>query len=149
MLILYVLTSLAIWLAFRVVAGLIDRVRLREFDHQMGAFVGLAKGVLLCLVITFFAVTLSETARQTVLRSRSGYYIALFIRRAGPVLPAEIRDVLGKYIDELDRRLAPAASARDVPPSRGVCATATPPKPADEGEAQPDDFSKLQGFGYL
>src|SRR3972149_1242062 len=59
MLVLYIVTSLAIWLLFRMVSGIIDRVKLREFDRQMGALFGLAKGALLCLVITFFAVTLS------------------------------------------------------------------------------------------
>ena len=37
--------------------GAIDRVKLNEFDRQMGALVGFAKGVLLCIAITFFAVT--------------------------------------------------------------------------------------------
>lgn len=110
-LVLYLLTSLGIWLLFRLVAGVIDRVRLKEFDRQVGAIFGAAKGILLCLLITFFAVTLSESARQSVLRSRSGYYTALMIRRARPVLPQDLRDLLGKYIDELDRRLDPEESA--------------------------------------
>jgi membrane protein required for colicin V production len=33
MLILYLVTSVAVWLAFRLVAGAIDRVRLKDFDH--------------------------------------------------------------------------------------------------------------------
>ncbi len=44
MLVLYILTSLAIWLLFRMVSGIIDRVKLKEFDRQMGALFGLAKG---------------------------------------------------------------------------------------------------------
>jgi membrane protein required for colicin V production len=107
MLVLYVLTSLAIWLAFRVVADFINRVQLKEFDRQLGALVGAAKGLLWCIVITFFTVTLSEPARQTILRSRSGYYIAVATHRAVPILPRELRDVLGKYIDELDEKLDP------------------------------------------
>ena len=66
MLVLYLLTSLAIWLAFRVVAKAISRVQLKDFDRQAGALFGAAKGVLWCLVITFFAVTLSESARQAI-----------------------------------------------------------------------------------
>jgi hypothetical protein len=69
---LYVATALAIWLLFRLVSGAIDRVKLKEFDRQLGVVFGLAKGILYCVIITFFAVTLSETARQTVLQSRSG-----------------------------------------------------------------------------
>jgi membrane protein required for colicin V production len=107
MFILYVATSALVWLAFRLVARLIDRVRLKDFDHQVGALFGLAKGVVYCVVITFFAVTISEDTRQTVLHSRSGYYIAVLTRHAEPVLPKEVRDVVGKYIDELERKLDP------------------------------------------
>jgi membrane protein required for colicin V production len=107
MLILFIATSAAVWIVFRLVSGAIDSVRLKSFDRQIGALFGLVKGVLLCLVITFFAVTLSEAARQKVLKSRSGYYIAVLIDRANPVLPQEVRGVLGQYIDELDRKLDP------------------------------------------
>ena len=62
--------SLAVWLVFRLVSGFIDRLRLKEFDKQMGGLVGAAKGVLLCLAITFFAVTLHERSRESVLESR-------------------------------------------------------------------------------
>lgn len=111
MLVLYLVTSLGIWLVFRLVAGMIDRVRLKEFDRQIGALFGLAKGVLLCVVITFFVVTLSESARQKVLGSYSGRYIAVLIKNATPVLPEEVTSVLGEYIDELDRKLDPATPA--------------------------------------
>ena len=70
MLVLYVVTAGAIWLLFRLVSGIIDRLKLKEFDRQLGALFGLAKGVLYCVIITFFAVTLSEPARQAVLQSR-------------------------------------------------------------------------------
>jgi len=116
MLVLYLLTSVVIWLLFRLVARIIDRVRLKEFDRQAGALFGAAKGILWCLVITFFVVTLSESARQSVLRSRSGYYTALLIRRARPVLPEDLRNLLGQYIDELDRKLDPE---EESPPSSG------------------------------
>jgi membrane protein required for colicin V production len=105
MLALYLLTSLVIWLVFRVVAKIISRVQLKGFDRQAGALLGAAKGVLWCLVITFFAVTLSERARQTVLHTRSGYYTTLLLRNAAPVLPQEVRNAVGGYIDELNRKL--------------------------------------------
>jgi len=105
MLILFVATSAGVWLVFRLVAGLIDKIQLKAFDRQLGALLGLLKGVLICLVITFFAVTLSEALRQEVLRARSGYYIALLIDRIKPVLPMEVRDLVGQYLEELDRKL--------------------------------------------
>lgn len=114
MLILFVATSAAVWIVFRLVAGLIDKVRLKGFDRQLGALLGVVKGALLCLVITFFAVTLSEAARQKVLLSRSGYYIAKLIDQAGPVLPEEVQGVLGRYIEELDRKLDPNTPAQSA-----------------------------------
>ena len=105
MFVLYLLTSFTIWMLFRFVAGVIDRVKLKEFDRQMGAIFGLAKGILFCVVITFFAVTLSENLRQIVLGSFSGRAIAVLIKNATPVMPEEVTDVLGKYIEELGTQL--------------------------------------------
>jgi membrane protein required for colicin V production len=107
MLVLYLGTSLVIWVVFRVVANFISRVRLREFDRQMGALFGAAKGVLLCVAITFFAVTLSTKARAAVLQSRSGYYIALLLNRADAVMPKELHEVLDPYLNKLERELDP------------------------------------------
>ena len=120
MLVLYAITSLAIWLAFRVLANFIDRLQLKEFDRQLGALFGAAKGLLWCIVITFFAVTLSEPARQTILKSRSGYYIAVVTERAAAILPEEVRVVLGKYIEELDRKLDPNTPAESEAGRPGV-----------------------------
>ena len=100
MLLLYVGTSLVVWLLFNLVSGFMARLRLKEFDRQLGGVFGAVKGVLWCVVITFFAVTLSEPGRQAVLKSYSGYYIAVLTERARPILPQEVRAVLGKYIDE-------------------------------------------------
>jgi membrane protein required for colicin V production len=107
MFVLYMLTSLAIWIAFRFIKGIIERVKLKEFDRQMGALVGLAKGFLLCMVITFFAVTLGETTRQMVLKSYSGDAISRITRHANPILPEDVRAVIGKYIDEMEHKLDP------------------------------------------
>jgi membrane protein required for colicin V production len=119
MLVLYLVTSLLIWIAFRYVSGFIDRVKLREFDRQLGFLLGAAKGVLYCVVITFFAVTLSEDAREKVLRSRSGYYIAVLIHRAQPVMPPEVHQLLGPYLDQLNRQLDPRQPPAPEPRGRG------------------------------
>src|SRR5439155_908443 len=87
MLILYVGSSIGIWLVFRLVAGFIDSVRLRDFDRQIGAIFGAGKGVLLCLVITFFALSLSETSRGMVHSSRAGYYMSQLLKESDPYLP--------------------------------------------------------------
>ncbi|MEZ6102952.1 MAG: CvpA family protein [Pirellulaceae bacterium] len=106
MLLLYLGSSLVIWLFFRGVRNSIDRWKLKGFDRQIGALFGLAKGIVLSVVITFFALTLlSDTQRQTIVHSRSGYYIAKLINEANAIMPDEVHNVLGPYLDQLDRQL--------------------------------------------
>ena len=64
---------------------------------------GLAKGVLLCVIITLFVVTLaSETQRQSVFQSRSGYYIARLLDKADAVMPGELRQVIDPFVEKLE-----------------------------------------------
>lgn len=116
MLILYVGTSLAIWVAFRFVSDFIDRLKLKEFDRQLGAILGFAKGVLLCVIVTLFAVTLlGESPRQNIIESYSGYYIAKLLDNAHTVIPPEVHEVLHPYIDSLDQRLGRHDRSKDRP----------------------------------
>ncbi len=109
MLALFLGTSLVVWIAFRLVSGAIDRLKLKEFDRQIGALLGLVKGALLCIVITIFAVSLlGPVNRDKVVNSRSGHYIALALDRAHAVMPKEVHDTLSPYIHKLDDRLSPA-----------------------------------------
>jgi len=119
MLILYIGTSLVIWIAFRMVRGFIDRVRLNEFDRQIGALFGAAKGVAFCVAITFFAVTMSAQAREAILKSKSGYYIAQLLAKADGVMPRELHDVLDPYLDKLERGLDPryGSQIETIPPT--------------------------------
>jgi membrane protein required for colicin V production len=106
MLVLYVGTSLLIWIFFRMVSGFIDKLKLNEFDRQIGALFGFAKGVLLCVIITLFAVTLlGDSQREAIVQSRSGFYIARLLDKSHSVMPQEIHDVLSPYIHTLDERL--------------------------------------------
>jgi membrane protein required for colicin V production len=107
MLIIYLGSSAIIWIMSRGIRTALERVQLKEFDHQVGMLFGAAKGVLYCIVITFFVVTLSAMGREAVLKSRSGYYIARFLHKATPVMPSEMRQVLGPYIDKLEHQLDP------------------------------------------
>ena len=107
MLILFLGTGLVVWIGFNLVSEVIERVKLKEYDRQLGAMFGLAKGVLLCVLITLFAVgLLSEPQRQQICNSKSGYYIAVLLDKADAVIPSELHQVLEPYIDQLDRNVA-------------------------------------------
>ncbi len=106
MLLLYFGSSLIIWMLFRLVSTSIDKVKLKDFDRQLGAGFGLLKGVALCLLITMFAMTLLGAAQQQrIANSRSGLYISRILANAGGILPAEIKQIVGPYIDNVEKRL--------------------------------------------
>ena len=95
MLILFIGTSLVIWVAFRMVSNTIDRLRLKEFDRQIGALFGLAKGGLYCILVTMFGVTLlGDGVREKIVVSRSGHYIASVLDRSEAIIPEEFQEVL-------------------------------------------------------
>ncbi|MEK6238434.1 MAG: CvpA family protein [Planctomycetales bacterium] len=102
MFIIYLACSAAIWILFQYVSKFIERVKLQEFDRQVGAIIGFTKGAVICLAITFFTVTLSLDARQSILQSRSGHVAAVVMDRAHAVMPDELHNVLGPYIHQLD-----------------------------------------------
>ncbi len=128
MLVLYIVTAAAIWLLFRLVKRIIDRVELKEFDRQLGAIFGLLKGIVYCILITFFAVTLSGSARHVILTSRSGHFLARAIHKAKPVLPEDVHRLLGTYIDELDAKLHAPPESLDRPAE-----ALSPPSDLDRG----------------
>ncbi|MCA9147999.1 MAG: CvpA family protein [Planctomycetales bacterium] len=115
MLILYVATSFVIWVVFQLVRGFIDQAKLKEFDQQLGALFGLGKGILLCVIITLFAVTLTQPkTRQQIIDSKSGYYITRLLDQADAVMPAELHDFLSPYLEKLDRGLNGEDESLDI-----------------------------------
>ncbi len=106
MLILFAGTSLVIWIFFRFISKAIDRIQLREFDRQMGALLGLIQGILLCMILAFFGVTLSERTRAAVLESISGPYLGMLVQQAEATMPDEVAQVLQKHMQEFNHRLS-------------------------------------------
>ena len=118
MFLIYMVTSLVVWLAFRMVREFIDRLRLQEFDRQIGGLLGAAKGVLWCVAITFFAVSLLPGSRDQILQSQSGHYIALLINRADRIMPPEVHQVLDPYLNKLQTDWAPAGGSPPANPQQ-------------------------------
>ena len=110
MLAIFVGTSAAIWILFRFVSGFLDRVKLNEFDHQLGAVLGFGRGVLWCIGITFFAMTLpwlSTGQKENIIASRSGQQIVKLLDNADAVVPPEVHQVLEPYIVRIRQGLDP------------------------------------------
>ena len=141
MLAIYIATSFVIWTMFRLVSGLIDRVKLDSFDHQMGGLFGLAKGVLLCIAITFFAVgILPQAQKDSIIASQSGEYIVRFLDKADSIVPPEIHQVIHPYVERIERRLDPNYQS---PMGRDIQAL----WPRSEEEPSPQPSWPSQGSG--
>lgn len=86
----------------RLLNSAIEKAQLKEYNKHLGAIFGLVKGLVLCLVITFFLVTLSETTRGILKDSKSARYAAIIMDRLHPVMPQKLRGALVTYIEDLD-----------------------------------------------
>lgn len=136
MLALYAGTSIAVWLVFRLVSRAINAVHLSAFDHQLGLLFGLAKGALLCVVITFFTVTMAPAYRPQVVASRSGRIVADLIVRADTFLPPDIHETVDPFVRQFEREfLGSDAGGSTLAGGMAARATAagaggnTPPSP--------------------
>ncbi len=115
MLIVYVASSLVIWILFRFVRSFIDGAKLGGFDRQLGALLGMGKGIVLCVIITLFAVSLlGEEQRRDIIDSRSGLYIARLLDQADAVMPTEMHNFLNPYLNQLENGANGAAPKRKM-----------------------------------
>jgi len=102
MLILYLGFSFASFGAARVLRGWIEKAKFEEYDRHLGGLFGFVRGIVLALVATFFIITLSESGRETVLASKSGYGAAVIMDNLDPVMPKELASILEPYVRRLD-----------------------------------------------
>ncbi|MGL4511713.1 MAG: CvpA family protein [Lacipirellulaceae bacterium] len=140
MLLIYIACSFAVWTLFRLVSKMIDSVKMEGFDHQMGALIGFFRGVLWCVGVTFFAVTLLPAAqKQQIIASRSGHYIARLVDETDSLFPPEVHQVVGPYLNRLGNELQGNGS-QNAPlpalPGFGQAAPQTAPQ-------QPSGFNQL------
>ena len=102
MLLLYLGTMMAVWVAFRFVKGFIENVKLGEFDRHAGALLGIVKGALICVLITFFALMLlGDTQKKQIATSYSGQAIVQAIDNMPVAVPEEVHGVLRNLRNQL------------------------------------------------
>lgn len=116
MFLLFIGTSLAIWVGYGFVHKQIENFQLKSFDRQIGAVVGLGTGIILCLVVTFCAVMTGEGMGRKVVKSQSGKYITQVIQKLDGILPEEVRSKVEPYLNDLNDELNEAQSKADQDP---------------------------------
>jgi len=100
--VLYAFTSLGTYLVAFLYRNALDRWQLKEWDRHLGGVLGGVKGWLIVLVLTLISATLSSKARETVLRTPVGRYVAISVDALEVLFPAEVHDVIHPYVHELD-----------------------------------------------
>ncbi len=103
------LLFIGVWIGFWFLSGMITAalksMQLKEFDRQVGAMLGLLKGLLLAMIVTFFGVSLSETSRSWVLSSKSGHYLTLAIEKTGALIPEDVCRRLHAQIERFRQKV--------------------------------------------
>jgi membrane protein required for colicin V production len=146
MLLLYFGTSLAIWMLFRLISSSIDKIRLKEFDRQLGAGFGLLKGAALCCIVTMFAMTLlGPNQKIAIAKSKSGRYIAQALAQAGSIMPNEVKEVIGPYLENVGQQLEQGRLAEDPVGLDGGPSTSG--WPTSSGYPSSPGYSANQGNG--
>lgn len=102
MLVIYIGFSFVSFTLARSLKSAIDSMKFNEFDRHLGAVLGLLKGILFSLFLTFFLITISDSARAAVVNSRSGYAAAVILNEMAPVMPKELHSILDSCLVNLD-----------------------------------------------
>jgi len=90
----FVGASIAVMFLKSIVMKIIRAIHMNKFDRLSGAAFGFLKGVLIGMIITFFAVMLSEQSRDWVTQSRSGRILVRLIQNTQSLLPEDVSTLI-------------------------------------------------------
>ena len=111
MLIIFVVSSLVIWLAYAYVNKSIEKAELDGFNRQIGALVGAVLGVLLVMVITLFSVSLlGDSVHDSIFQSKLGPYVIRGISMAQAFVPEEFEARLDPHFENFYEKLGQDAN---------------------------------------
>ena len=111
--VLYALVSLGIYLATFYYREGIQKWKLDNWDRHLGGVLGAIKGYLLCLTLTFFAITLFSGLRDPILTRPTGKLMAYTLHAVHPVWPAGFHAIIHSYIEH---DVEPDESPTPAPP---------------------------------
>ena len=110
MAIIFLITLVAIRFATAALEKLIKDWHLQKLNTLLGGILGFTKGILLCLIITFFAVMLSETSRAVVFNSKSGFHLVRLIAQIGMFVPKDSYEFVHTQFEKFQEKIDAADS---------------------------------------
>lgn len=99
MVVTFIASALIIRIFSNLVKNFVSMAGLGEFDRQMGALLGLVKGLLLCLLVSFLMIVATEKTRTVIEASNTGPYFAAFVSSIQSHLPdSEMTQKFAAYV---------------------------------------------------
>lgn len=105
MIAIYLVVSLFVYMVARSIRHSLERMKLVEFDRHLGAVFGGIKGVLFTVVLTLGLVSVSDQARELILKSESSTISARLMNTISPILPQPLNDLVHPYLKNLNDQL--------------------------------------------
>ncbi|MEY2727494.1 MAG: hypothetical protein RLZZ458_3361 [Planctomycetota bacterium] len=149
MLVVYVVLCGGAFLAAGVVSSWMEKTKILNFDRHLGGLLGFAKGVVICMTIMYFLITISPSIRNVVGQTYSGYGAAVILSYSQVLLrlvPEHAVPMVQHVIDRFNQHLRPAvddlAGAKPADPSQFP--DATPENPNDNSWIAGDATFRLE-----
>jgi uncharacterized membrane protein required for colicin V production len=105
MIVLFIITLFAVRLTHRYLEKKIKDWNLAKWNRHLGGLLGFIKGLILCMVLTFFGVMLSETTREVVFKSKSGHYLVRLIESTEAFIPPDSCELLRRQLEHFNAQI--------------------------------------------
>lgn len=105
MIAIYLVVSMVVYMIVRSIRHSLEQMKLVEFDRHLGAVLGGLKGGLFAVAITIGLITVSDQARDMILKSESSTIAARTMNTISPILPKALNDLVAPYVKNLNDQL--------------------------------------------
>ena len=99
--------------AARVLDAAVEKAKMREFNRHLGAAFGAVKGAALCLVLTFFLVTMSTKTHDALAQSRAARVATTIMYKIHPVMPEKLQVAVERYLYQAEQIGLPRTQIAD------------------------------------
>lgn len=116
---IYFVVGMIIWWTAGHLRQRLKQINLAGFDRQMGALIGLAQGVVVCLICTALLVMVSPTWREKVVPSRTAEYVRkttqLAIENPQQTIPLAWHERMMPWLEDVEESLDETADPTEQP----------------------------------
>ncbi|MCA9035870.1 MAG: CvpA family protein [Planctomycetaceae bacterium] len=124
MAIVYLGLCLVSFVAAGMLTTWLEKMKLKDFDRHLGALLGGLKGLIICMTVMFFGLTLSQSLRPIISNTKSAYVAAQLLHHIDPLIPLvpegaadTVKDIVNRFNRELGNpQLPDEPRTPDAPP---------------------------------